>query len=58
MTIPASTSNSEAGKPGEAPKLAQTLGLFSATAIVIGSMIGFLREITLSLEAVRLETKT
>jgi APA family basic amino acid/polyamine antiporter len=26
--------------PGQAPKLAQTLGLFSATAIVIGSMIG------------------
>ncbi len=30
----------EAAKPGEAPRLAQTLGLFSATAIVIGSMIG------------------
>jgi len=27
-------------KPGEAPRLAQTLGLFSSTAIVIGSMIG------------------
>ncbi len=40
MTIPESVSNSETGKPGEAPRLAQTLGLFSSTAIVIGSMIG------------------
>lgn len=40
MTIPASTSNSETGKAGETPRLSQTLGLFSATAIVIGSMIG------------------
>ncbi|MGA7343668.1 MAG: amino acid permease [Terracidiphilus sp.] len=30
----------EPAKPGEAPRLAQTLGLFSSTAIVIGSMIG------------------
>ncbi len=40
MTIPDNTSNSEAGKAGEAPRLIQSLGLFSATAIVIGSMIG------------------
>ena len=40
MTIPEATSKTETGKPGDAPRLAQTLGLFSATAIVIGSMIG------------------
>ena len=40
MTIPESTPNSDPGKPGDAPRLAQTLGLFSSTAIVIGSMIG------------------
>jgi APA family basic amino acid/polyamine antiporter len=40
VTIPEGPSNSDAGKPEEAPRLAQTLGLFSATAIVIGSMIG------------------
>jgi APA family basic amino acid/polyamine antiporter len=34
----AATSDPDA--PGQTPKLAQTLGLFSATAIVIGSMIG------------------
>ncbi len=32
--------NTDPAKPGEAPRLAQTLGLFSSTAIVIGSMIG------------------
>jgi APA family basic amino acid/polyamine antiporter len=31
---------SESAAPGEKPRLAQSLGLFSATAIVIGSMIG------------------
>jgi APA family basic amino acid/polyamine antiporter len=40
VTIPASAPNSDAAKPNEAPRLAQTLGLFSSTAIVIGSMIG------------------
>ena len=40
MAIPETSSNSDAAKAGEAPRLAQTLGLFSATAIVIGSMIG------------------
>jgi APA family basic amino acid/polyamine antiporter len=40
VTIPTSAPNSDAAKPGEAPRLAQTLGLFSSTAIVIGSMIG------------------
>ena len=40
MTIPESTPNSDPAKTGDAPKLAQTLGLFSSTAIVIGSMIG------------------
>ena len=40
MTIPESAPISEPAKPGEAPRLAQTLGLFSSTAIVIGSMIG------------------
>jgi basic amino acid/polyamine antiporter, APA family len=34
------SSDPDANKPGEAPRLAQTLGLFSSTAIVIGSMIG------------------
>lgn len=34
------SSNSAPAKPGDAPRLAQTLGLFSSTAIVIGSMIG------------------
>ena len=33
-------SNTAPAKPGEAPRLVQTLGLFSSTAIVIGSMIG------------------
>jgi APA family basic amino acid/polyamine antiporter len=40
VTIPESAPISEPAKPGEAPRLAQTLGLFSSTAIVIGSMIG------------------
>ena len=40
MTIPELASNPDPAKPGDAPRLAQTLGLFSATAIVIGSMIG------------------
>jgi APA family basic amino acid/polyamine antiporter len=37
---PDHTPISEAAKPGEAPRLKQSLGLFSSTAIVIGSMIG------------------
>jgi len=40
VAIPDITPQSEADKPGGAPRLSQTLGLFSATAIVIGSMIG------------------
>ena len=40
MATPDLPSNSDGAKPGEAPRLAQTLGLFSSTAIVIGSMIG------------------
>jgi APA family basic amino acid/polyamine antiporter len=40
VTIPELASNPDPAKPGDAPRLAQTLGLFSATAIVIGSMIG------------------
>jgi len=40
VTTPELSPKAEAGKAGEAPKLAQTLGLFSATAIVVGSMIG------------------
>ena len=40
MATPDLPSNSDGTKPGEAPRLAQTLGLFSSTAIVIGSMIG------------------
>ncbi|MGC1462798.1 MAG: amino acid permease [Terracidiphilus sp.] len=38
--MPESAPISDPSKPGEAPRLAQTLGLFSSTAIVIGSMIG------------------
>ena len=40
MTTPSNTPHSEEGKSGDAPRLVQSLGLFSATAIVIGSMIG------------------
>lgn len=40
MATPDLSSNPDATKTGEAPRLAQTLGLFSSTAIVIGSMIG------------------
>ena len=40
MTSPELTPNPAPAKPGDAPKLSQTLGLFSSTAIVIGSMIG------------------
>ena len=40
MTIPEPASIPDPAKPGDAPRLAQTLGLFSSTAIVIGSMIG------------------
>ena len=40
VAIPDLTPQSDADKPGETPRLSQTLGLFSATAIVIGSMIG------------------
>jgi basic amino acid/polyamine antiporter, APA family len=34
------SSNIANAKPGDAPRLVQTLGLFSSTALVIGSMIG------------------
>jgi len=40
VTTPDSASQPEQAQPGASPRLAQTLGLFSATAIVIGSMIG------------------
>jgi len=40
VTTPSNTPHSEEGKSGDAPRLVQSLGLFSATAIVIGSMIG------------------
>ena len=40
MTIPDPSPIPDPAKPGEAPRLAQSLGLFSSTAIVIGSMIG------------------
>jgi APA family basic amino acid/polyamine antiporter len=40
VATPDLPSNSNGAKPGGAPRLAQTLGLFSSTAIVIGSMIG------------------
>ena len=40
MATPDLSSIPSGAKPGEAPRLAQTLGLFSSTAIVIGSMIG------------------
>jgi APA family basic amino acid/polyamine antiporter len=41
VTTPNISSRSEAGAPANAtPKLVQTLGLFSSTALVIGSMIG------------------
>jgi L-asparagine transporter-like permease len=40
VTTPDLPPNPEQAQPGEGPGLKQTLGLFSATAIVIGSMIG------------------
>ncbi len=40
MTTPNPAPIPERDKPAETPRLAQTLGLFSATAIVVGSMIG------------------
>jgi APA family basic amino acid/polyamine antiporter len=40
VTTPELPTHAEQTKPGDSPRLAQTLGLFSATAIVIGSMIG------------------
>ena len=40
MTSPESATAPETSAPAEAPRLAQSLGLFSSTAIVIGSMIG------------------
>ncbi len=40
MTIPESVPVTETAAPAEAPRLKQSLGLFSSTAIVIGSMIG------------------
>ena len=40
MTIPESAPATDTTAPADAPRLTQSLGLFSATAIVIGSMIG------------------
>lgn len=40
MTIPESAPPTEIAAPAEAPRLKQSLGLFSSTAIVIGSMVG------------------
>lgn len=40
MATPDLTAQNQATNQGDAPRLAQSLGLFSATAIVIGSMIG------------------
>lgn len=40
MTTPNTRTRSEAAAPDTTPKLVQSLGLFSSTAIVIGSMIG------------------
>ena len=40
MTISESTPNSTANDSASAPRLVQSLGLFSSTALVIGSMIG------------------
>src|SRR5580692_10465431 len=42
MTRPATQASSVPGaaQPGSGPQLAQSLGLFSATTIVVGSMIG------------------
>lgn len=40
VTSPESATAPETAAPAEKPRLAQSLGLFSATAIVIGSMIG------------------
>jgi APA family basic amino acid/polyamine antiporter len=40
MTTSESTPHSTANDPANAPRLVQSLGLFSSTALVIGSMIG------------------
>lgn len=40
VATPDLTAQNQATNQGDAPRLAQSLGLFSATAIVIGSMIG------------------
>ncbi len=40
MTTPGNISNSEPTDSGNSPHLVQSLGLFSSTALVIGSMIG------------------
>jgi APA family basic amino acid/polyamine antiporter len=40
VTSPESTHHSTANDPASAPRLVQSLGLFSSTALVIGSMIG------------------
>ena len=40
VLTPDRTSNPKTDTPGQPPRLAQSLGLFSSTAIVIGSMIG------------------
>jgi len=40
VTIPDFTPNSELQTPANAPRMVQSLGLFSSTALVIGSMIG------------------
>ena len=40
MTTPGHTLNPETADSGNEPHLVQSLGLFSSTALVIGSMIG------------------
>ena len=40
MDTPENTSNSVIAKPAKASGMAQSLGLFSATALVVGSMVG------------------
>ncbi len=40
MTTSNLTTPSDTANPADAPKMVQTLGLFSSTAIVAGSMIG------------------
>ena len=40
MTMPTTELESDAGKPGAGVQMVQSLGLFSATTLVVGSMIG------------------